>query len=235
MIEIKKSNSRGRTRIDWLDSYHSFSFGEYYDPTNIHFGPLRVLNDDLIQPGAGFPTHPHADMEIVTIVYEGTIAHKDSTGGAGTITVDEIQRMTAGSGIYHSEFNASEIEELKLLQIWFVPNRRGLTPSYEQKKYSHNDKKNKLLKVVSGNKNDGILFINQDAEIFLSDLDAGSKLNYDVKDSRGVYIQLVQGNLNVNNHIIEKGDALKITDEEKLNLTAETNSKFVLFDMNMEF
>ncbi|MHB9041730.1 MAG: pirin family protein [Melioribacteraceae bacterium] len=130
MIDIKKSNERGHTQIDWLDSYHSFSFGEYYDPSNIHFGPLRVMNDDTIQPGEGFPTHPHRDMEIVTIILEGTVAHKDSTGGEGTITVNEVQRMTAGSGIYHSEFNPSDWEILKLLQIWFIPNKLGLTPSY---------------------------------------------------------------------------------------------------------
>lgn len=121
MIEIRKNNERGKTKIDWLESYHSFSFGEHYDPSNIHFGPLRVMNDDIIHAGGGFPTHPHRDMEIVTIVLEGTVAHKDSTGGEGTITVNEIQRMTAGKGIQHSEFNPSDEEVLKLLQIWFIP------------------------------------------------------------------------------------------------------------------
>jgi len=152
MIEVKKNNERGYTKIDWLDSRHSFSFGEYYDPKNIHFGPLRVINDDIIEAGEGFPTHPHKDMEIVTIILEGTVAHKDSSGGEGTITVNEIQRMTAGKGILHSEFNASDTEILKLLQIWFIPNGQGLTPSYEQMKFSHEEKKNKLLKVVSGEK-----------------------------------------------------------------------------------
>ena len=149
MIEVRKSNEHEHTKIDWLDSRHSFSFGEYYDPGNIHFGPLRVMNDDIIQPGEGFPTHPHRDMEIVTIILEGTVAHKDSTGGEGTITVNEIQRMTAGKGILHSEFNASNTEILKLLQIWLIPNKQGLMPSYEQMKFSHEEKKNKLLKVVS--------------------------------------------------------------------------------------
>lgn len=179
MIEIRKSNERGKTKIDWLESYHSFSFGEYYDPSNIYFGPLRVMNDDIILAGGGFPTHPHRDMEIVTIVLEGTVAHKDSTGGEGTITVNEIQRMTAGKGIQHSEFNPSDSEVLKLLQIWFIPNQQGLNPSYEQRKFSHEEKKNKLLKVVSGTKEEGIIFINQDAEIFLSDLDKGKEIKYD--------------------------------------------------------
>ncbi|TSA29443.1 MAG: pirin family protein [Ignavibacteriales bacterium] len=235
MIEVRKSNERGHTKIDWLDSRHSFSFGEYYDPKNIHFGPLRVINDDIIQPGEGFPTHPHRDMEIVTIILEGTVAHKDSSGGEGTITVNEIQRMTAGTGILHSEFNASDTEILKLLQIWFIPNQHGLTPGYEQKKFSHEEKKNKLLKVVSGKKEDGIIFINQDAEIFFSDLEAGIKLNYEVKNNRGVYIQLIDGALKVNSSKIEIGDALKITDEKKLELTAEKNAKMVLFDITLEF
>ena len=235
MIEVRKSNERGHTKIDWLDSRHSFSFGEYYDPKNIHFGSLRVINDDIIQPGEGFPTHPHRDMEIVTIIFEGTVAHKDSSGGEGTITVNEIQRMTAGKGILHSEFNASDTEILKLLQIWFIPTQQGLTPGYEQKKFSHEQKQNNLLKVVSGEKADGIIFINQDAEIFLSDLDAGIKLSYEVKEKRGVYIQLVEGTLNVNGNKIEKGDALKITDEKKLELTAEKDAKIVLFDIALEF
>ena len=235
MIEVRKSNERGHTKIDWLDSRHSFSFGEYYDPKNIHFGSLRVINDDTIQPGEGFPTHPHRDMEIVTIILEGTVAHKDSSGGEGTITVNEIQRMTAGKGILHSEFNASDTETLKLLQIWFIPDQQGLTPGYEQKKFSHEQKRNKLLKVVSGKKEDGIIFINQDAEIFLSDLDAGIKLNYELKDKRGTYIQLVDGILNVDGNKIEKGDALKINGEKKLELTAEKNAKIVLFDLALEF
>ena len=235
MIEVRKSNERDHTKIDWLESYHSFSFGEYYDPKNIHFGPLRVINDDIIEPGEGFPTHPHRDMEIITIILEGTVAHKDSSGGERTIIVNEIQRMTAGKGILHSEFNASDTEILKLLQIWLIPNKQGLTPSYEQKKFSHEEKKNKLLKVVGGNKEDGIIFINQDAEIFLSDLDARIKLNYEVADKRSVYIQLVDGTLIVNGIRIEKGDALKITNERKLELIAEKDAKIVLFDISIEF
>ena len=235
MFEIIKSYQRGRTRIEWLDSYHSFSFGEYYDPHKIHFGPLRVLNDDEIQPAAGFPTHPHSDMEIVTIVYEGTVTHKDSTGGKGTISTNEIQRMTAGTGIYHSEFNASDSEILKLLQIWFIPNQRGLTPSYEQKKISHEEKKNKLVKVVSGKKEDGIIFINQDAEIYLADLDENGKLTYNSQKYRGVYIQVVKGILNVNGLQIQNGDAIKITGETNLDIAAEVDSQIVLFDVTLNF
>ena len=235
MIEIRRSNERGRTKIDWLDSYHSFSFGEYYDPTNLHFGPLRVMNDDLILPDSGFPTHPHNNMEIVTIILEGTVAHKDSSGGEGTITVNEVQRMTAGSGIRHSEFNPSAVEDLKLLQIWFIPNKPGLTPSYEQKKFSHEDKKNKLLKVVSGVKEDGVIFINQDAEIFLSDLDMGNSVEYSVAKGRGAYVHVIEGSATVNGAKLSGGDASKLTDENKISITADSDSKIILFDMTMDF
>lgn len=235
MIEVRKSSERGRTKIDWLDSYHSFSFGEYYDPKNTHFGPLRVLNDDLIQPGAGFPTHPHKEMEIVTIVTEGTVTHKDSSGGEGTITVNEIQRMTAGRGIYHSEFNYSNFDELKLYQIWFIPNKQSLDPYYEQKKYSHTEKKNKLLKVVSGKREDGVMFINQDAEIYLSDLDSGISLQHKVEEKRGVYIHTAGGLVSVNGIRLNPGDAVKITDEKSITIKAEEDSRIMLFDMTLNF
>ena len=235
MIEVKKSDERGHTEIDWLNSRHSFSFGEYYDPENIHFGPLRVMNDDIIQPGEGFPTHPHRDMEIVTIVLEGTVAHKDSSGGEGTIAVNEIQRMTAGKGIMHSEFNASDTEVLKLLQIWFIPNKQGLTPGYEQKKFSHEEKKNKLLKVVGGKKEEGIIFINQDAEIFLSDLEKGKEIIYNLNINRGMYVHVIDGSLNVNNVSLLPGDAAKITQENQIKISANVDSKIILFDLIMDF
>jgi len=235
MFELKKSNERGHTNIDWLNSYHSFSFGEYYDPSNIHFGPLRVLNDDIIQPGQGFPTHPHSNMEIVTIILQGTVSHKDTSGGEGTITENEIQRMTAGKGILHSEFNASETEVLKLLQIWFIPNKQGLIPSYEQKKFSHEERKNKLLKVVSGKKEDGVIFINQDAETFLSDLDKLKEIKYTPKENRGAYIHAIEGVINVNNYILKDGDALKVKEEPQIIITAEADSRIILFDLPMKF
>jgi len=235
MIEVRKSSERGHTEIDWLNSRHSFSFGEYYDPENIHFGPLRVMNDDIIQSGEGFPTHPHRDMEIITIVLEGTVAHKDSSGGEGTITVNEVQRMTAGKGIMHSEFNASDTEILKLLQIWFIPNQQGLTPGYEQKKFSHEEKKNKLLKVVSGKKEEGIIFINQDAEIFLSDLEKGKEITYNLNINRGMYVHVIDGSLNINDVSLLPGDAAKITLENQIKISASVDSKIILFDLIMDF
>jgi len=233
MIGLRKSSERGKTKIDWLESYHSFSFGEYYDPSNIHFGPLRVMNDDIIQAGEGFPTHPHHDMEIITIPLEGTIAHRDSSGGNGIITVNEVQRMTAGKGIQHSEFNASDSEVLKLLQIWFIPNQQGLTPSYEQKKFSYEEKKNNLLKIVSGTKEEGIIFINQDAEIFLSDLDKGKEIKHKLKENRGAYVHLIEGSANVNGFSLLPGDAVKAVEEEQILISALKNSKIILFDLAM--
>lgn len=235
MIEKRKNGERGRTKIDWLESYHSFSFGEYYDSSNIHFGPLRVMNDDIIQAGGGFPIHPHSDMEIVTIVLEGTVAHKDSTGGEGTITVNEIQRMTAGKGIQHSEFNPSDSEVLRLIQIWFIPNQRGLKPSYEQKKFSYEEKKNSLLKVVSGRKEDGIIFINQDAEIFLSDLDKEKEIKYEIDTNHGAYLHLIEGAVNVNGMSLLPGDAVKLFQEKILVVNSLESSKIILFDMEMIF
>lgn len=235
MTELRKNNERGKTKIDWLESYHSFSFGEYYDPSNTQFGSLRVLNDDIIQPGAGFPTHSHRDMEIVTIVFEGAVAHKDSSGGDGIITVSEVQRMTAGSGIRHSEFNASGTEVLKLLQVWFIPNKQGLEPSYDQKKFSHHEKNNRLLKIVSGNKEAGILFMNQDAEIYLSDLEKGNEIKHIIKQGRGLYLHLIDGAISAADNRLNPGDALKVTDEEYLNISASENSKLILFDVNMNF
>ena len=178
MLEVLRSKERGRTKIDWLDSYHSFSFGEYYDPKNMGFGPLRVINDDLIQAGAGFPTHPHRDMEIVTIVTQGAVAHRDSSGGEGIIRVGEVQKMSAGKGIFHSEFNASDKEILKLYQIWIMPNQNGLKPGYEDIRYDVAEKKNKLLLAASNNHDDGVIFLNQDAKIYLADLEAGTSVSY---------------------------------------------------------
>jgi len=234
MITLVKSRERGYTNLSWLKSYHSFSFGEYYDPNKMHLGPLRVLNDDIIQPGSGFPTHPHSNMEIVTIVFEGAVAHNDSTGGKGLISANEIQRMTAGSGIMHSEFNASDTEVLKLIQIWFLPNKAGHKPSYEQKKFSTEEKVNKLLKVVSGEKSNGVIYINQDAEIYLSYLEKEKSISYKIKTGRGIYIHLFEGEISVNENQLISGDAVKIINEPELTIASFTNSKLILFDMNME-
>jgi quercetin 2,3-dioxygenase len=233
MVQVVKSVERGRTIIDWLDSYHSFSFGEYHNSNNISFGPLRVLNDDTVIPGAGFSTHPHRDMEIITIVTHGTIAHRDSSGGEGIIRVGEIQKMSAGKGILHSEFNASDKEILKFYQIWIIPNQIGLKPSYEEFRYSEEELLNKLHLVASGDKTDGVIFINQDAKIYLADFDVDMKYNFTTSKERGVYIHIISGSLEVNEHELKSGDACKVKGVDSITLMGKENSRFLLFDLEM--
>lgn len=235
MIKIKRASERGNTKIDWLNSYHSFSFGEYYDPENMGFGPLRVLNDDTVQPGAGFPTHPHRDMEIISVVTSGVMAHRDNTGGEGIIRPGIIQKMSAGKGILHSEFNASDKEILKLIQIWILPNKKGIKPSYEEMRFELEDKKNKLLLVASGDVNDGVIFINQNVLIYLSDLEKGKKQDYEIRKNRAVYLHLIEGKLEINGLHIFSGDSLQILDEPVLTINAEAESEFIVFDLAMDF
>jgi quercetin 2,3-dioxygenase len=235
VIEIKKSGTRGRTKTDWLDSRHSFSFGDYYNPKNIHWGPLRVMNEDLVAPGSGFPTHPHRDMEIITIVLAGSVAHKDSTGGEGRIAVNEIQRMTAGSGIYHSEFNPSDEEMLRLLQIWIIPDKTGLTPSYEQKTIRKEGEKNMLLKIASGKVEERSVFINQDADLYFSEIDPGKETGLSVKGKRCVYLHVIDGKVNFDGVTLETGDGAEILHVENINVAAAEPSKILIFDLPVEF
>lgn len=234
MIKVRKSAERGRTEIDWLKSFHSFSFGEYFDPENIHFGPLRVLNDDTVLPGAGFPMHPHKEMEIVTIVTHGELTHQDSMGNKEVIHAGAVQRMTAGTGVRHSEFNDSDFEEVTLLQIWLIPNKQGLTPSYQQIKYEPSDSKNKLLKLVSGNPAEGLIFINQDADIYRSNLEQDHTIDFKIREKRGIYIFVISGILEVNGKGLFMGDAAEISGESQLNITGKDHTDFILFDLSMQ-
>lgn len=234
MLKVIKSETRGKTHIDWLESYHSFSFGNYYDPDNIQFGPIRVLNDDIIAPGAGFPAHPHNNMEIVTIALEGELAHEDSTGGKGVIRPGEVQRMTAGKGVYHSEYNNSKDKPAHILQIWFIPDKLGYEPGYEQKKYNTSEAENTLLKLVSKKNGDGVVTINQNADLFLSHLDKEKELQYNLFDERGVYIFLIEGKLSVNETVLNPRDALKINDEKNITIQAEEKASFILFDVPLK-
>ena len=234
MLQLVKNKTRGKTHIDWLESYHSFSFGHYYDPDNIQFGPIRVLNDDIIAPGAGFPTHPHNNMEIVTIALDGELAHEDSTGGKDVIRPGEVQRMTAGKGVYHSEYNNSEEKPAHILQIWFIPDKAGYEPSYEQKKYNQAEVENSLLKLVSKKNGDGIVTINQNADLFLSKLDEGNEITHNIAEERGVYLFLINGKVTVNGTTIENRDALKISEESIIKIEAMENSSFILFDVPLK-
>jgi quercetin 2,3-dioxygenase len=235
MVKVRKAGQRGITKIDWLESYHSFSFGEYYDPDNMGFGPLRVINDDTVQPLAGFPTHPHRDMEIVTIVTQGVIAHRDSTGSEGVIRVGEIQKMSAGTGILHSEYNASDKVVLKLFQIWIDPKEKGLKPAYEDMRYEEAEKKNKLLLVASGDPADGVVYIHQDAKIFLSDLDQDVTQSYLIPEEHGLYLRVINGKILLGENELISGDEIMITETDKAGWTALENSGIILFDVAMKF
>jgi len=231
MIDIVKKEKNGRTKLEWLDSRHIFSFGQFYDPENTQFGPVRVLNHDIIAPNGGFPKHPHDNMEIVTIVLKGELTHEDSTGTKEVIHTGEVQRMTAGSGIVHSEFNNSDSVPCELLQIWFFPDRKNLEPNYEQKKFDTSRRKNKLFKVVGNEKEKGTIFINQDAELYISEPDSGTELTHTAEEGRGMFIYLINGRLKVNDENLSEGDSAKVISETSVNFKTEEDSSVILFDV----
>lgn len=234
MIEIRKAQDRGHSHIDWLDSYHTFSFGEYYDPDHIQFGYLRVMNEDRIKPSMGFGTHPHRDMEIITVMLEGELAHKDSIGNGSVIKKGDIQKMTTGSGIMHSEFNNSDSVEAHLLQIWITPNRMGLTPGYEQISINDLDNTDEIKLIASGkvNKGNGIIKINQDIELFLGRLDKNRKVEFSTEDSNEIWIQLISGQMSINGKELSAGDGAAITESDILNIESKEKSEFLIFEMN---
>ncbi len=234
MIEIRKAQDRGHSHIDWLDSYHTFSFGEYYDPDHIQFGYLRVINEDRIKPSMGFGTHPHRDMEIITVMLEGELAHKDSIGNGSVIKKGDIQKMTAGSGIMHSEFNNSDSVEAHLLQIWITPNRMGLTPGYEQISINDLDNTDEIKLIASGkvNKGNGIIKINQDIELFLGRLDKNRKVEFSTEDSNKIWAQLISGQLSINGKELSAGDGAAINKTAILNIESKEKSEFLIFEMN---
>jgi len=234
MIEIRKAQDRGHSHIDWLDSYFTFSFGEYYDPDHIQFGYLRVMNEDRIKPSMGFGTHPHRDMEIITVMLEGELAHKDSIGNGSVIKKGDIQKMTAGSGIMHSEFNNSDSVEAHLLQIWITPNRMGLTPGYEQISIDDLDNTDEIKLIASGkvNKGNGIIKVNQDIELFLGRLDKNRKVEFSTEDSNKIWIQLISGQMSINGKELSTGDGAAITESDILNIESKEKSEFLIFEMN---
>lgn len=232
MITVRKSAARGRTRLPWLDSRHSFSFGHYVDPDHVAFGPLRVINDDAIAAGGGFPPHSHRDMEIITYMVSGALAHEDSTGGRETIGLGEVQRMTAGTGITHSEFNASKTEPARLLQIWLTPGADGLKPGYEQKRFSPEDKAGKLLAIASGRGLPGALHINQDADIFAARLGAGATLAHDLAPGRRAWVQVVTGALALDGTALAEGDGAAVTAQTRLVLSSAEGAEVLLFDLS---
>jgi len=230
-IRILPNAARGRANHGWLQSSHSFSFADFYDPRLMGYRSLRVINEDRIEAGAGFPTHGHRDMEIVTYIVSGAIEHKDSTGGHSVINRGEVQRMTAGTGVRHSEFNASPTDPVRLLQIWLLPDKDGLEPGYEQKLFADADKRNRLRLLVDPQGREGALTIHQDARVYASLLDAGAGVEHAIGAGRGAWIQVIDGALSVDDQAIAAGDGAAIEDTDKLRIVASKPTEFILFDL----
>ena len=232
MITVRRSHERGYADHGWLQSYHSFSFAHYYDPRHMNFRNLRVINEDWIAPGQGFPMHPHQDMEIVTYIIEGQLEHKDSTGGGEVLGPGEIQRMSAGTGIRHSEFNPSSTDPVHLLQIWIETEKPGINPDYEQKSYREFENLDGLT-LLAARENDGDgVSIHQDVNVFSGRLPAGSELHQPIADGRHVWVQIVSGELTVNGNQLGAGDAVALSEEATLEISAGSDSRFLVFDLN---
>lgn len=230
-ITLRPSAERGHASHGWLDTHHSFSFAHYYDPQHMGFRALRVINDDRIAAGTGFGTHGHHDMEIVTYVTEGVLEHRDSMGEHSIIRPGEVQRMSAGTGIRHSEYNASRSEPLKLLQIWLLPAEEGLVPGYEQKLFADEEKRNRLCLIAAPDGRDGALTIHQDVSLYAAKLDAGGVLHHPLAAGRGAWLQMVSGQVLLNDHPLRAGDGAAVEGEGELAITAGEASEFLLFDL----
>ena len=231
MVHIRRSDERGHANHGWLDSRHTFSFADYYDPQHMHFRSLRVINEDHIAPGAGFPTHPHRDMEIVTYVVSGAVAHRDSSGGEGVIRPGQMQHMSAGRGVQHSEFNASPSEPLHLLQIWILPESRGLPPRYRDIDLADLEGNGPVVLAASKDGRNGTLQIGQDAEIWVGRLGESESVVHSLSPARAVWVQLISGRLVVNGEEIGAGDAVAISSEDEVRLHASQPAHFLLFDL----
>jgi len=231
MIQVRKANDRGHADHGWLNTYHTFSFSSYQDAKHTRFRSLRVMNEDLVAPGQGFGTHPHNDMEIVTYVLEGALEHRDSMGNGEVLRPGEFQRMTAGTGITHSEFNPSENEPVHLYQIWLLPERKGIDPSYEQKRFSDEERHNQLRLVASRNAEHGSLLIHQDARIFLSKIDAAKEVKHELWEDRYAWLQVLSGTVSVNGTDLGTSDGVAVSDERSLIIQANTNAEIMLFDL----
>ena len=230
-IMHRPSDARGRETLDWLDSRHSFSFGHYYDPRHMGFRNLRVINDDRVAPGGGFPTHGHRDMEIVSYVVEGGLAHRDSTGGEGVLKRGDVQAMSAGTGVRHSEFNDSITDPVRFLQIWIIPEREGLPAAYRQTRVSDAEKRNKLRLIVSGEATEGALAINQDVRIYASLLAEGQRVAHTLEKGRGAWVQVVAGEIDVNGTALRAGDGIALEEVESVSVSANSDAEFLLFDL----
>lgn len=230
MLRLRPSNERGYAEHSWLKSYHTFSFSSYFDRNQMNFRSLRVMNEDWIDPSSGFPTHPHDNMEIITYVIEGRVAHKDSMGNMEQIQPGEIQCMSAGTGITHSEFNPSDTDTTHLYQIWLMPAENNIKPTYQQIRYDQ-AALGDLVLLASQDSRDGAVFINQDVDLYRAEMESGQEVKFDIRPGRGVWIQLVNGELDVNGETMQTGDGLAVEDEAGLVMTTDSKAEFLLFDL----
>lgn len=231
MIDVIRSETRGAADHGWLNAKHSFSFADYHDPERMGFGSLRVINEDRIAAGKGFGTHPHRDMEIVTYIIDGSLEHKDSMGNGSVIRAGELQRMTAGTGVFHSEFNPTD-ETTHLMQIWILPEKNGLEPGYEQKLFPREGKLNQWCLLATRDGRKGALTIHQDVELLSTILEAGRSLDYELAEGRRAYLQVVRGNIDVDGETLTTGDALTIAKNRELSINAAEESELLLFDLS---
>jgi len=231
MIELRRAEERGHANHGWLDSFHSFSFADYYDPRHMGFGSLRVINEDRIQPGTGFDTHGHRDMEIISYVLEGALAHKDSMGNGSTIVPGDVQRMSAGKGVLHSEFNHEKEAATHFLQIWIEPNVRGIAPGYEQKHFDAASKRGRLRLVASPAGKDGSVTIHQDAYMYAGLIDGPDRVTHRIAEGRRAYLHVARGELSVNGNALSAGDALEASGVAELVLESGSNAEVLLFDL----
>ena len=231
MLTHRRAEERGRADFGWLDSRHTFSFGHYHDPEHMGFGPLRVINDDRVAPGGGFPTHPHSDMEIISYVLDGALEHRDSLGTGSVIRPGDVQRMSAGTGIRHSEFNASETEPVHFLQIWIIPERRGLQPGYEQKNFAAEEKRGRLRLVASRDGRNGSVTIHRDVALYATLLGPSESVSHELAPGRAAWVQVARGSVSIDGTPLGEGDAVAIDTARQLTLTGTDEAGVLLFDL----
>jgi redox-sensitive bicupin YhaK (pirin superfamily) len=231
MVKIRKAKERGHANHGWLDTYHTFSFADYWDPRHMGWGPLRVINEDRVAGGTGFPTHPHRDMEIITYVLEGALEHRDSLGTGSVIRPGEVQRMSAGTGVRHSEYNASKTEPVHLLQIWIEPSRAGIAPGYEQKTFPESERRGKLRLIAAADGRDGAVTIHQDAAVYVTTLARGERVEHAVAAGRLGWLQIARGALLLNGERLDQGDGAALENERRVTLEALEPAEALLFDL----
>jgi redox-sensitive bicupin YhaK (pirin superfamily) len=231
MKEYRRGSERGHADHGWLNSYHSFSFADYFDSAHVEFGPLRVLNEDRVQPGKGFGTHSHRDMEIISYVLAGELAHEDSMGNGSVIRRGDVQRMSAGSGIQHSEFNPSNTSPVHFLQVWIQPDKRGIAPSYEEKRFDPSESQGRLRLIVSPDRAQGSVLIHQDVRVYAGVFHAAQSASLDVKPGRRLYVHVARGSIKANDMPLDAGDALKLSETTRLVLESGDNAEVLVFDL----